>query len=80
VIERHVGKPQLGELDYLLHSPDDRAGALGFGLNQLPPAPRREFNKTIQLTRLQELADAIKADDLPHTGAEAAQVEELLLV
>jgi hypothetical protein len=39
VIERHAGKPQLGELDYLLHSPDDRAGALGFGLNPTPPAP-----------------------------------------
>ena len=31
VIEKHAGKPQLGELDYLLESPDDRAGALGFG-------------------------------------------------
>jgi hypothetical protein len=29
VIERHAGLVQLGELDYLLHSPDDRAGALG---------------------------------------------------
>jgi len=80
VIERHVGKPQLGELDYLLHSPDDRAGALGFGLNQVPPAPLREFNKTIQLARLQEVADAIVADHVQPTGVEAAQVEELLLV
>lgn len=39
VIERHAGKPELSELDYLLYSPDDRAGALGFGLNQEPPAP-----------------------------------------
>lgn len=31
VIEKHAGEPQLGELDYLLESPDDRAGALGFG-------------------------------------------------
>ena len=44
VIERHAGKAQLNEMDYLLHSPDDRAGALGFGLGQKPPAPRREFN------------------------------------
>jgi serine/threonine-protein kinase HipA len=29
VIERHAGKPMLSELDYLLHSPDDRAGARG---------------------------------------------------
>ncbi len=35
VIERHSGKAQLGELDYLLQSPDDRAGALGFGLSTI---------------------------------------------
>ena len=80
VIERHVGSPQLGELDYLLHSPDDRAGALGFGLNQVPPAPLREFNKTIQLAKLQEIADAVIAGDAAHAGLEATQVEELLLV
>jgi serine/threonine-protein kinase HipA len=80
VIERHVGKPQLGELDYLLHSPDDRAGALGFGLNQVPPAPLRAFNKTIQLGKLQEIADAIIADQVPQVGADAAQIEQLLLV
>ena len=39
VIERHAGKAPLGELDYLLESPDDRAGALGFGRGQKPPAP-----------------------------------------
>src|SRR5262245_58360610 len=37
VIERHAGKPVLTELDYLLHSPDDRAGALSFGLGATPP-------------------------------------------
>ena len=36
VIEKHAGQPELGELDYLLYAPDDRAGALGFGLNQKP--------------------------------------------
>lgn len=30
VIERYCGLPQLSEVDYLLYSPDDRAGALGF--------------------------------------------------
>ena len=48
VIEKYVGKTELGEIDYLLHSPDDRAGALGFGLNREPPAPRRKFNQTIE--------------------------------
>jgi serine/threonine-protein kinase HipA len=37
-IEKHAAKSILGEMDYLLESPDDRAGALGFGLNKVPPA------------------------------------------
>ena len=53
VIEKHSGKTTLGELDYLLESPDDRAGALGFGLGQEPPAPKRKFNKTLDLEKLQ---------------------------
>ncbi len=80
IIERHTGKPQLGELDYLLHSTDDRAGALGFGLNQTPPAPRRKFNQTLALEKLQAIADAIIADeDLPEGGG-TEQVEDLLLI
>ena len=79
VIEKHSGLVQLGELDYLLHSPDDRAGALGFGLNQEPPAPRRQFNRTVDLKQLQTVADAIIADDdLPETN-DAEQAQELLL-
>ncbi|HEV2364899.1 MAG TPA: HipA domain-containing protein [Caulobacteraceae bacterium] len=80
VIERHAGKAQLGELDYLLHSPDDRAGALGFGLNQTPPAPLRTFNRTIDLAKLQAIADAVAADEKPESDADMAQIEELLLV
>ena len=80
VIEKHAGKAELSELDYLLHSADDRAGALGFGLNQQPPAPRRNFNQTVALEKLQRIADAIVADeDLP-TDVEAEQIQELLLV
>ncbi len=45
IIEKHAGKAKLGELDYLLESPDDRAGALGFGMNRIPPTPRRKFNR-----------------------------------
>jgi serine/threonine-protein kinase HipA len=69
----------LGELDYLLESPDDRAGALGFGLNNVPPAPRRKFNKTLDLEKLQALADALVRDDLPN-DPEAPQIQELLLL
>jgi serine/threonine-protein kinase HipA len=79
VIEKHSGRTELSEMDYLLHSPDDRAGALGFGLGQQPPAPLRNFNRTIDLARLQELADAIIADEELLDGAEAAQVQELML-
>jgi len=79
VIEKHARVAALGELDYLLHSPDDRAGALGFGLNQVPPAPVREFNQTLDLDRLQSIADWIVADERA-SGPEAAQIEDLLLV
>lgn len=79
VIERHLKKPDLGELTYLLESPDDRAGALGFGLGKEPPAPKRKFNKTMDLAKLQEAADALLADGLPK-GDDAEQVEKLMLL
>jgi serine/threonine-protein kinase HipA len=85
VIEKHAGKANLTELDYLLNSPDDRAGALGFGLNVDPPAPLRAFNRTMDLTRLQELADLIVAEEeLPEKAAadqaDLTQVQDLLLI
>ncbi len=83
IIEKHAGLSEPGELDYLLHSPDDRAGALGFGLGQTPPAPMRRFNRTIDLGRLQALADALIDDDPRAFDADAAtlaRAEELLLV
>ncbi len=49
IIEKRAGIPKLQEIDYLLESPDDRAGALGFGLNRVPPAPLRKFNQAIDL-------------------------------
>ena len=80
VIEKHAGKPQLNELDYLLHSPDDRAGALGFGLNQVPPAPQRKFNQTLDLVKLQAIADALVREEDLSGNAAAAQIQDLLLV
>jgi serine/threonine-protein kinase HipA len=79
VIEKHAGVPQLGELDYLLNSADDRAGALGFGLGQQPPASRRKFNKTIELAKLQEIAEALMREEDVQTE-EAAQVQDLMLI
>lgn len=79
VIEKHAGVPQLGELDYLLNSADDRAGALGFGIGQLPPAPRRKFNKTLELAKLQQIAEALMREEDVKTE-EAAQVQDLMLL
>jgi len=84
VIEKHSGKAQLSELDYLLESPDDRAGALGFGRNQKPPAPKRKFNQTIELERLQRIAQRLireQIDEPDHeTDHETVQAQELLLL
>lgn len=79
VIERRFGSPGPDELDYLLHSPDDRAGALGFGLGPKPPAPKKKFNRTLDLGKLQEFADAIIADEELPQGADAEQAQELML-
>jgi len=79
VIEKHAGRAQLGELDYLLESPDDRAGALGFGRQQSPPAPLRKFNQAIDLEKLQSLASALIKDEIP-SDPQAQQVQDLMLL
>lgn len=80
VIEKYAGVPLFGELDYLLYAPDDRAGALGFGLGPKPPAPRQKFNKTLDLEKLHALAEAIIADEEVARSPEAGQVEDWMLV
>lgn len=81
VIQRHLPGIDFPEIDYLLQSPDDRAGALGFGLNAQPPAPKRDFNQTVDLAKLQGMADAVLADEERNPNDPiAAQVEELLLI
>ena len=79
VIERSTRQTQLEEFDYLMYGPDDRAGALGFGLNVDPPAPQRRFNRTLDLERLQTTADAIINDDPNIAGSASKQVEALML-
>ena len=79
VIEIHTKSSSLGELDYLLHSPDDRAGALAFGRKPEPPAPLRDYNRTMDLEKLQKVADAIIADEeVWGNDTDAQQVHELL--
>ena len=80
VIEKHAGKLQLDEIDYLLHSPDDRAGALSFGDGPEPPAARRKFNRTIDLEKLQDLADRVIADNELPQDPDAEHAQALMLV
>ena len=80
VIERNAGVTRFEEFDYLMQGPDDRAGALGFGLNVEPPFPRPRFNRTLDLKKIQSAADGIIAEDPDLAGSAGAQVEELLLL
>lgn len=80
VIEKHAGHAQLDEFNYLMESADDRAGALGFGLNVEPPAPKRKYNRTLNLESLQQEAEAIINDDPSLAGSAAQQVGELMLL
>lgn len=80
VIERHSGKSGLTEIDYLLESPDDRAGALSFGLGKSPPAPLRKFNKTIKLERLQLIAEKLLMEQHSDSKDADMQIQELLLL
>lgn len=79
VIERELGQVGLDEADFLLHSPNDRAGALSFGLGREPPGPFRGYNRAIDLEKLLRLAEHI-ANDRAEAGPDPqlAQVEALL--
>ena len=79
VIERQAGTASLGEIDYLLHSPDDRAGALGFGRSPVPPAPMRRYNQTLDLRHLQEIAERLLRDDQPDTRSAAGAASPTVL-
>jgi serine/threonine-protein kinase HipA len=82
LIERHLGNLDVSEMEYLLNSPDDRIGALDFGLNKEPPAPKRTFNRMIDLDRLQQIANEIM-DAENARGATTSihvQLENLLLL
>lgn len=76
IIERHLNSAALSEVDYLLHSPEDRVGALSFGRGKTPPPPTTRFNQVIALEDLLKFAGAVEADDslsLPPQFAELVQ-------
>lgn len=79
VIEKRAGKSKLGEIEYLLDSPDDRAGALGFGIELTPAAPQRRFLRTLDLERLQSAAEALMNDE-SYSGSDAVRIRDLLLL
>ena len=77
VIERQLKRTELSEVDYLLHSPEDRAGALSFGLHVDPPGPARRFNRVLQLEILLREADRYIQDAAPAGNADAAVAEQV---
>jgi serine/threonine-protein kinase HipA len=79
VIDRHYARAESDELTYLLESPDDRAGALGLGLGKEPPAPKRKFNRTLDLETMQVAADLLMAGG-EAKGQDAEQLEKLMLL
>ncbi len=80
VIDKHAGRAVSSELDYVLESPDDRAGALSFGLNQTPPAPLRQFNKTLDLAKLQATADTLINEQADDHDPVVSQIQDLMLI
>lgn len=80
VIEKRLRRTDLSEIDYLLHSPEDRAGALSFGLNVAPPGPVRNFNRVLQLEVLLREAERYIHDEAPAAPSPAAaeQIEALI--
>ncbi|MEZ5606249.1 MAG: HipA domain-containing protein [Burkholderiaceae bacterium] len=78
IIEKHAGRTDLTEVDYLLHSPEDRAGALSFGRDKVPPAPIRKFNQVIQLEALLAGAEQFMEDEAAGKSGVPEQMLELL--
>jgi serine/threonine-protein kinase HipA len=60
VIEKMTGRADLDEIDFLLHGPEDRAGALSFGEVRTPPAPARRFNRILHLRELRRAAQSLE--------------------
>jgi len=55
-----TGRADLGRARLLLQGPEDRAGALSFGLGPAAPGPVRRFNLVLQLAELRRAAQLLK--------------------
>ncbi|MFP2960664.1 type II toxin-antitoxin system HipA family toxin [Myxococcus sp. 1LA] len=73
VIERQLERVDLSEVDFLLNSPEDRAGALSFGTSPTPPAPVHQFNKVLRLDLLLEEARRVE-QELPLSGPQVSDL------
>ncbi len=79
VIERALGRTDLTEVDFLLQSPEDRAGALSFGRGAVPPPPIWEYNRVVQLPELLEAARLLQEDPTGRAVTENVRHAALLL-
>jgi len=75
-VEKMTGRVDLDEMDFLLHGPEDRAGALSFGGRPTPPARVQRFNRVLQLLELRHAAQAL--EDAAPGEPVAEQVAHLL--
>jgi serine/threonine-protein kinase HipA len=80
LIEKLAGRTELSEIDYLLLSPDDRAGALSFGTNRKPSRPRQDFNQSIQLPELQRIAQSLIDEEMEVSASPVVQIKELFQI
>jgi serine/threonine-protein kinase HipA len=72
IIEASLGRPDLTEVDYLLHAGQEHVGALTFGLSATPPAPVRAFNRVVDLAELMTAATTILTQDSSAAALDAA--------
>lgn len=79
VVQQATGRGDLTELDYLLESPEDRPGALSFGLGKIPPPPVRGYNRVVRLTELLDAAAEIENDDGAASGTDRLRHARILL-
>ncbi|MBS2022257.1 MAG: type II toxin-antitoxin system HipA family toxin [Deltaproteobacteria bacterium] len=82
VIEARLGSNALqSEIDYLLNSPEDRAGALSFSRKNEPPPAVQRFNRVLDLAALQAAAEQIEAGGpFPRESTPQRQLAQLLEV
>ena len=79
VIERATGRSDLWEIDYLLASPDDRAGALSFGDSATAPTSSFTANRVLHLSELVDAAERLDDERGGSTSDDPVAAARLLL-